>query len=148
MVFWIITSCCLERGWHFRGAICRLLLLVSGLLLMEAVCPSETLDTLQTTQKAIYSSWTLPLGHDIQLIYFISVGVFYIRSIESYRQWMYTVSPSTVKHLSIVPASIVFPDPSFNFYGPWANPISTMAPASIVFLDPLFLFQTPDKNDE
>jgi hypothetical protein len=41
-----------------------------------------------------------------------------------------------------------FPDPSLNFYGPWANPISTMAPASIVFPDPLFLFQTPDKNDE
>jgi hypothetical protein len=43
---------------------------------------------------------------------------------------------------------IVFPDPSFNFYGPWANPISTMAPASIGFPDPLFLFQTPDENDE
>jgi hypothetical protein len=35
-----------------------------------------------------------------------------------------------------------------SFYGPWANPISTMAPASIVFPDPLFLFQTPDENDE
>jgi hypothetical protein len=33
-------------------------------------------------------------------------------------------------------------------YGPWANPISTMAPASVVFPDPLFLFQTPDENDE
>jgi hypothetical protein len=43
---------------------------------------------------------------------------------------------------------IRFPGSSFNFYGPWANPISTMAPASIVFPDPLFLFQIPDENDE
>jgi hypothetical protein len=43
---------------------------------------------------------------------------------------------------------LLFPDPSFNFYGPWANPISTMAPTSIVFPDPLFLFQTPNENDE
>jgi hypothetical protein len=53
-----------------------------------------------------------------------------------------------VKPLSIVPGQFVFPDPSFSFCGPWANPISTMAPASIVFPDPLFLFQTPDENDE
>jgi hypothetical protein len=57
-------------------------------------------------------------------------------------------SQNTVKPLSIVPGLFVFPDPSFNFYGPWVNPISTMAPASIVFPDPLFLFQTPYKNDE
>jgi hypothetical protein len=43
---------------------------------------------------------------------------------------------------------LLFPDPSFYFYGPWANPIPTMAAASIVFLDPLFLFQTPEENDE
>jgi hypothetical protein len=49
--------------------------------------------------------------------------------------------------ITVEPLS-VFLDPSFNFYGPWANPISTMAPVSIVFPDPLFLFQTPDENDE
>jgi hypothetical protein len=27
------------------------------------------------------------------------------------------------KPRSIVPGCIVFPDPSFNFYDPWANPI-------------------------
>jgi hypothetical protein len=54
----------------------------------------------------------------------------------------------TVKPLSIIPGQFVFPDPSFNFYGPRANPITTTAPASIVFPNPLFLFQTPDENDE
>jgi hypothetical protein len=59
---------------------------------------------------------------------------------------------ATIKSLSALQVQwnlyLSFPDPSFNFYGPWANPISSMAPASIVFPDPLFLFQTPDENDE
>jgi hypothetical protein len=50
--------------------------------------------------------------------------------------------PCIYSETSIVPGSVV------QFYGPWANPISTMAPASIVFPDPLFLFQTPDENNE
>lgn len=48
-------------------------------------------DNLVFQPRRLYSSWTLPLQPHIHLIYFISVSVFCIRSIE----WLYTVNSHT-----------------------------------------------------
>jgi hypothetical protein len=54
------------------------------------------------------------------------------------------------EHWSFIPRSIDFPETSYNFWGPWTNPIHYTGRASIDFPHPvIFFFLTgPDKNDE